>query len=84
MGRYLDRSAISDVNRTSNFSAKTESQAEIKLIVNVSVSLAVSGIGIDQPDVSLGITPFLDFPSLSRSESWIFGDRFVTGRSEFT
>src|SRR5260221_8567657 len=34
---YLDRSAISDVNRTSNFRAKTESQGEIKLIVNVGV-----------------------------------------------
>lgn len=35
--RYLDRSGISDVNRTSNFSAKAESQAEIKLIVDVGV-----------------------------------------------
>ena len=35
--RYLDRSTISDVNRTSDFGAETEAQAEVELVVNVSI-----------------------------------------------
>lgn len=44
--RYLDRSTISDVNRTSDFGAETEAQAEVELVVNVSIEQVMGNAGL--------------------------------------